>query len=113
MVYTFNAIGRRNQYMAQERHRLIGKRRRLSFVAGVVAMICGIVVWHTVTDSAHAGQPPVVYTTHAGDTVWSIAAKFMPNADPRIEVDRIISANRQDNTAATLVVGERLLIPVG
>lgn len=49
------------------------------------------------------------YLVRSGDTLWSIAERLAPGADPRPVVDAIAAANGVD--AGGLVPGQMLLIP--
>jgi len=54
------------------------------------------------TTSAHG-----VYTVRPGDTLWSIATRFAPSADPRPMVARLVAETGSD----TVMVGERIHLP--
>jgi hypothetical protein len=59
--------------------------------------------------SVPASAAPVegqVYVVQPGDTLWTVAAAVAPESDPRPIVDRL----RDVNGAATLDVGDRLVI---
>jgi len=48
-------------------------------------------------------------TVRPGDTLWGIAAKAAPDADPRATVQRIVDLNGLGDTA--LEPGEQLVLP--
>jgi hypothetical protein len=48
-------------------------------------------------------------TVQAGDTLWSVAARVAPHADPRAIVDEISSLNRL--TSPIVRPGEQLVVP--
>jgi LysM repeat protein len=52
---------------------------------------------------------PVPVTVAAGDTLWSIAARRYPDADPREKVFQIEQLNHL--AGPTIVPGERLRVP--
>ncbi len=49
------------------------------------------------------------YVVRSGDTVWSIAGRLAPGADPRVTVTRILAANRVD--PGSLRPGQVLVLP--
>ena len=72
-----------------------------AFLSGPVAQAVGL-----------HGAPEANATTYVvrpGDTLWSIATRFRPGADPRLVVDRIARANDLD--AGALVPGQQVTIP--
>ena len=50
---------------------------------------------------------PVTYTVRPGDTLWTIAERVDPSADPRPLVARLSAQTGSD----TVVPGERILLP--
>ena len=50
------------------------------------------------------------YVVRPGDTLWSIASRGTPGADPRPLVDAIEAANHLD--PGSLVPGQTLLVPL-
>ncbi len=54
------------------------------------------------------GEPTVVYVVQPGDTLWGIARRADPGADPRPLVDRLTTAN---DLRGTLHAGDRLRLP--
>jgi LysM repeat protein len=48
-------------------------------------------------------------TVQPGDTLWSIATRVAPNADPRVTVQRIVDLNGMSGTA--IASGEQLKLP--
>lgn len=88
------------------------RRRRLLF--GVTALIVvglafpvGGTVRPTVGGPSLAGAIGKVYTVQPGDTLWSIATRIDPAADPRPLVSRMAAETGSD----TVYPGERLAIP--
>lgn len=79
------------------------------FLAAVL-VVAGWFAGRAVADAATTGSPaaPSV-VARPGDTLWSIAVRARPDADPRVTVGRIIDANG----LATPVVqpGQRLILP--
>ena len=87
------------------------RRRRLvalSVAIGVVGVLSGPVA-NAVGVGGSPEAPARTYVVRAGDTLWSIARRSAPSADPRLVVDAIASANRVDPGA--LVPGQQLSIP--
>jgi hypothetical protein len=56
----------------------------------------------------HHARPHTV-TVQAGDTLWSVAARVAPHADPRAVVAEIQSLN--DMSGAVVQPGEQLVVP--
>jgi len=52
-------------------------------------------------------QPGTTYAVQPGDTMWSIAERLRPGADPRPLVDRLVAGHG----GPTLHVGEHLRLP--
>jgi hypothetical protein len=50
---------------------------------------------------------PVTYTVRPGDTLWTIAERVDPSADPRPLVARLAAQTGSDN----VVPGERIVLP--
>jgi nucleoid-associated protein YgaU len=50
---------------------------------------------------------PVTYTVRPGDTLWTIAERVDPSADPRPLVARLAAQTGSDN----VVPGERIVVP--
>ena len=70
------------------------------FVAGATAAQAS-------TPAVHAGDTRVF--VQPGDTLWSIAQRTQPGADPQTVVQGILSANHL--SSATVTVGQRLWVP--
>jgi hypothetical protein len=86
-------------------------RRGLVVVAGLVALLAAGVVGLAALSAppapaAPAAPVPAVVTVHAGDTLWSIAEKVAPGADPRAEVADL--QRRNGLSAAALRPGQLL-----
>lgn len=88
--------------------------RRGVVVLGMLAATVGaVLVWLATASAPSSAQPPAsapaVVTVHAGDTLWSIAGRTAPGADPRAEVDRLRALNGLDSAGAvTLRPGQQL-----
>jgi LysM repeat protein len=88
------------------------RRRRLVAIAAALAMIgvlSGPVANAVGVGGAAAARPARTYVIRPGDTLWSIAERSSPAADPRLVVGAIRDANDLD--PAALVPGQQLLIP--
>ena len=88
------------------------RRRRLAALGAAVALV-GILSG-PVANAVGVGGPAEVdrsrtYVVRPGDTLWSIAARSSPSADPRLVVHAIASVNDVDPGA--LVPGQQLTIP--
>ena len=60
----------------------------------------------------HAGGPPVIartYVVQPGDTLWRIATRVSPGADPRPVIDDLAQANGLQ--AGSLVPGQLIRLP--
>jgi LysM repeat protein len=88
------------------------RRRRLVAIAaalGVIGVLSGPVANAVGIGGAAAAQPSRTYVVRPGDTLWSIAKRSSPAADPRLVVGAIRDVNDLD--PAALVPGQQLLIP--
>lgn len=88
------------------------RRRRLvalSIALGVVGVLSGPVANAVGVGGGAEADPPGTYVVRPGDTLWSIARRSFPSADPRLVVGAIASANRVDPGA--LVPGQELSVP--
>jgi LysM repeat protein len=87
------------------------RRRRLVAIAaalGVIGVLSGPVA-NAVGVGASAAGPSRTYVIRPGDTLWSIAKRSSPAADPRLVIGAIRDANDLD--PAALVPGQQLVIP--
>ncbi|HVW82146.1 MAG TPA: LysM peptidoglycan-binding domain-containing protein [Mycobacteriales bacterium] len=76
----------------------------------VALVIAGFTLGRGSSQAAGSGHVPHHrVTVEAGDTLWSLAARVAPHADPRDVVDEITALNQL--TSPVLQPGERLLVP--
>jgi hypothetical protein len=86
-------------------------RRRRITVAVAGCLLAGVVVGpvgHVFAAGAAPHRRPTV-VVRSGDTLWSLAERTDPGADPRAVSDAIARAN--DVEAGELVPGQRLVLP--
>jgi len=90
-------------------------------VVWVLAQLLGAVF---ATPAGSSGTPvgataPAVHQVRSGDTLWALATRVDPDADPRDVVDRIIALNEVGTPGAPLGpdlelrVGTQLRLPAG
>ena len=105
------------------------RRRRRVYLVRRVAVLFALVlvVWALAQmvgtgfgSLGEASTPPAdVSATHVvqpGDTLWALAERIDPQADPRDVVDRIAEMNRGGaalSDGGHLILGESLRLPVG
>jgi len=90
------------------------RRRRLTLTAAVTVLLAVLLgpVGHVLQAGAAVRRAEPVGSTvlvRPGDSLWTIARRVEPGADPRAVVAAISEAN--DVAAAGLVPGQRLLVP--
>jgi predicted Zn-dependent protease len=91
-------------------------RRGRAVLIGTAATLLLVAFWLTANPGAHAGSGTVerpaktqTVTVEPGDTLWSIASRARPSADPRVTVQRIIDLN---GLAGSVVQpGQRIALP--
>jgi hypothetical protein len=71
----------------------------VGFSVGLVSQAAG--------PSRHHVAPTV--TVRPGESLWQVATRVAPGADPRLVVDELVRANHLPG--ATVVVGQQLLVP--
>jgi hypothetical protein len=82
----------------------------LTLVMMVGLVIAGFTLGRGSSQAAdHARLPHHTVTVEAGDTLWSLAARVAPHADPRDVVDEITSLNQL--SSPVVQPGERLVVP--
>ena len=90
------------------------RRRRLTLTVSL-ALVAAAWAGPTVRALGSTEQPAKVargsYVVREGDTLWSIARKLSPTADPRPVVDALSTANGID--AGELVPGQTLVVSAG
>ncbi len=91
----------------------VRRRRTLLGIVGVLLVALALPLGGTgghshATGSAPAGTSgPVTYTVRSGDTLWSIAERVDPSADPRPLVARLTAQDGSDQ----VVPGQRIVVP--
>lgn len=88
-------------------------RRGVVVLALAVALLAGGLVWLARLSAPQAAAPRV--SVHAvvvqpGDTLWAIATRVAPGADPQAEIDRLMRRNHLTDPGQ-LRPGLRLQVP--
>ncbi|HEX3335718.1 MAG TPA: LysM peptidoglycan-binding domain-containing protein [Jatrophihabitans sp.] len=87
-------------------------RRGVVVLALAVSVLGGALVWLASLSAPAPGPAPAgprAVTVEAGDTLWSIAARFAPQRDPRAEVAAL--QHRNHLTSVDLTPGQVLRVP--
>jgi hypothetical protein len=92
------------------RVRLTRRGRALLLFALVALLLVAFSLGRTSADAGH-GRPPVRPTAvvQPGETLWAIARRVAPAADPRVTIDRLSRLN--DLGGRPIVAGQRLVLP--
>jgi nucleoid-associated protein YgaU len=86
------------------------RRRRATLTVVAVSLVTLLIgpVGHAFQAGAAVREPRTV-VVQAGDSLWTIAHRIAPSADPRAVVDAIAASN--DVRADSLRPGQRLVVP--
>lgn len=87
-------------------------RRGVAAVAVVVGVLGAALVSIALRSAPAAGAravPPTAVAVRPGDTLWAIAARVAPTADPRVEVAALIRRNAL--ATPDLLPGQVLRVP--
>jgi hypothetical protein len=91
------------------------RRGRLLVVALLTGLALGLLLLATAhaTATSDRGTSPVAdrVTVRSGETLWAIAERIRPDADPRATIERIRDMNALD--AGGPQAGQVLLVPAG
>jgi nucleoid-associated protein YgaU len=93
----------------------VAVRRRRTLLAAMGLLLVGLALplsgtggnSHTTGSALAETGRPVSYTVQPGDTLWTIAERVDPTADPRPLVARLAAQTGSDN----VVPGERIVVP--
>ncbi len=93
------------------RSRIRLTRRGRIVVVVLVLLLAGLAVLLAApaSQAADPGGPAPTVVVRAGDTLWSIAAKYAPSDDPFATIDEIRRLNGLNGF--TVPVGMRLVLP--
>ena len=96
-------------------HRTYVRRRRTVAIVG--AALIAVLLSPLAAGAVRRGEAPVtpaqqVVVIQAGDTLWTIATRARPGADPRVTIAEIERVNASIDPGA-LVPGQSLVVPVG
>ena len=97
------------------RHVSVAVRRRRTLLAVIGILLIGLALplsgtggrSHAAGSALSESSTPFVYTVQPGDTLWSIAQRLDPSADPRPLVARLTTQTGSD----TVIPGERITLP--
>ena len=95
-------------------HRTYVRRRRA--VAALLAAVLAVLISPLGAGAVRPREAPAppaqqVVVVQSGDTLWAIAQRVRPTADPRQTVALIVGTNQVD--AGALVPGQSLVVPGG
>jgi Tfp pilus assembly protein FimV len=90
--------------------RLTRRGRALLLLVLVTLLLGAFSLGRTSADAGGGATAPRPTTVvQPGDTLWSIARRVAPGADPRVTVDRLARLN--DLGGRPIVAGQRLVLP--
>lgn len=86
------------------------RRGRLAVVGALIAGVSGLgsVVGHAAVASAGGHAAVREVTVRPGETLWALATRIAPHADPRVVVAQLQAANHLSQAAVP--AGRRLVI---
>jgi LysM repeat protein len=92
------------------RARLTRRGRVVVVLTTLVLLVVGFSAGRVSSQAASAGHAkPHTITVAPGETLWQLAARIEPHADPRLVVAQIERANHL--TGPELLAGEQLITP--
>jgi hypothetical protein len=92
--------------------RLTRRGRAVVVLAVLMAMlVAGFSLGHAPSQAAGHVVKPRTVTVQTGETLWGLAARIAPHADPRLVVTEIEQLNRLSTPA--VFGGQQLVVPRG
>jgi len=87
------------------------RRGRLTVVLLLLAVLVVGLSVGMVSQAAGPSRPHVqpTVTVQPGESLWQVAVRVAPGADPRLVVDELVRANHLPG--ATVVAGQQLVVP--
>jgi hypothetical protein len=91
--------------------RLTRRGRLVVTLVALVLLVVGFSAGRVASQAAGPARPLPTVTVHAGETLWQIAARIAPHADPRPVVLELEQLNHLPGPR--VVAGQQLLTPRG
>jgi LysM domain len=91
------------------RARLTRRGRVVVTLVVLVLLVVGFSVGRVSSQAAGPARPLPTVTVHPGETLWQVAARVAPHADPRPVVLQIEALNHL--RTAAVVAGQQLVTP--
>jgi len=89
--------------------RLVRTAMLLALLISGITQVAGFIGSASASNTWFKPAPVTYVSVHAGDTLWSMAEEYAPNADPRDWIDQVTTLNNLGG--AGLLAGERIAIP--
>ena len=89
--------------------RLTRRGRIVVVLVALVLLVVAFSMGQVSSQAAGPAQRPPTVTVQAGETLWQLAARIAPHADPRLVVPQIEQLNHL--RSPELLAGEQLVVP--